>query len=266
MNFTFGIITTGDEDAKFQIGEIIDSIDRQSLRIPDYQIIIVGGEDLLSRGALVKLNVDPHVPLEYVPFDETTKPGWITKKKNIITQNAKYENIVYMHDYMFFHPDWYKNFVTFGSDWDLCMNAIINTNNRRFRDWVTWDHPNIDPKTRQVVHYKVRWTQTETWCPDGKVVEGGGTIMPYDYAGGHMYISGAYWVAKKHVMEEEPLNEDLCHHDAEDVEWSLRVRDKYKYVMNPYSMVQLLRFKPLDPTWFRLMVYLRDNNDQISNL
>ena len=81
MNFTFGIITTGDEDAKFQIGEIIDSIDRQSLRIPDYQIIIVGGEDLLSRGALVKLNVDPHVPLEYVPFDETTKPGWKQRRR-----------------------------------------------------------------------------------------------------------------------------------------------------------------------------------------
>ena len=50
--------------------------------------------------------------------------------------------------------------------------------------------------------------------------------MPYDYDGGHMYISGAYWVAKKHVMEAEPLNEDLKHSEAEDVEWSLRVRDK----------------------------------------
>ena len=54
-------------------------------------------------------------------------------------------------------------------------------------------------------------------------------------------------------MEAEPLNEDLCHSDAEDVEWSLRVRDKYKYVMNENSVVKLLNFKPLDATWFQLL-------------
>ena len=86
--------------------------------------------------------------------------------------------------------------------------------------------------------------------------------MPYDYDGGHMYISGAYWLAKKHVMEAEPLNEDLKHSEAEDVEWSLRVRDKYKYVMNERSKVHLLRYKPLDDSWFRLLQFLKDDNDK----
>ena len=93
-------------------------------------------------------------------------------------------------------------------------------------------------------------------------MDGGGTLMPYDYDGGHMYISGAYWLAKKHVMEAEPLNEDLKHSEAEDVEWSLRVRDKYKYVMNERSKVHLLRYKPLDESWFRLLQFLKDDNDK----
>ena len=111
-------------------------------------------------------------------YYETIKNGWITKKKNIITQHAKYENIVYMHDYVFLHEDWYKHFFNFGSDWDICMTPIINTNNRRYRDWTTWDHPNIHPTTRDIVKEPVEWTQTEAWCPDGRVWSGGGTLMP----------------------------------------------------------------------------------------
>ena len=33
-----------------------------------------------------------------------------SKKKNIITQNAKYENIVYMHDYIVLDNNWYKGY------------------------------------------------------------------------------------------------------------------------------------------------------------
>ena len=58
-----------------------------------------------------------------------------------------------------------------------------------------------------------------------------------------MYISGAYWVAKKSVMEQEPLNENLCWGESEDVEWSYRIRQNYRYKMNPYTSVKLLKQK-----------------------
>ena len=52
------------------------------------------------------------------------------------------------------------------------------------------------------------------------------------------------WVSKKYVMEKEPLNEDLYDWgQAEDVDWSKRVREKYKYVMNDFSSVQSLKYK-----------------------
>jgi hypothetical protein len=60
-----------------------------------------------------------------------------------------------------------------------------------------------------------------------------------------MYISGNYWVSKKRVMEEEPLDEDLDWGEAEDVEWSNRIRDKYQYVMNTHSKVKCLKDKRL---------------------
>ena len=31
-----------------------------------------------------------------VDFDEEEKNGWITRKKNLITSNSNYENILYM--------------------------------------------------------------------------------------------------------------------------------------------------------------------------
>jgi acyl-coenzyme A synthetase/AMP-(fatty) acid ligase len=43
----------------------------------------------------------------HIPFDETQKPMWITKKKNLITQNSKYENLVFLHDYIILNNGWY---------------------------------------------------------------------------------------------------------------------------------------------------------------
>ena len=106
------------------------------------------------------------------------------------------------------------------------MNAILNTNNKRYKDWVVRDHPNIDPETRQIVKRG-----------------GGSTLMPYDYDGKYMHIPKKYFVVKKHVMEKEPYS----------AEWSPRVIDKYKYVMNEYSKVRLLNFRSLDDSWFHVL-------------
>ena len=60
-----------------------------------------------------------------------------------------------------------------------------------------------------------------------------------------MYISGGYWVAKKKFMLANPLDESLRWGESEDVEWSLRIRDKFKYVMNINSTVKTIKQKKL---------------------
>ena len=93
----------------------------------------------------------------HIPFDEDSglagneqwckenqikRGGWITKKKNLITDQAKYENVVYIHDYHAVMPGWFANFVVFGDEWDVCMNRVEDIWGNRFRDWLSWDHPN----------------------------------------------------------------------------------------------------------------------------
>jgi hypothetical protein len=84
MNFTFGIITKPNADGSIleRLFDILKSI-HETCENQTYEIIVVGG------------SVDKcEQNVTWISFDESKKSGWITRKKNLITQNAKYENIV----------------------------------------------------------------------------------------------------------------------------------------------------------------------------
>jgi hypothetical protein len=53
-----------------------------------------------------------------------------------------------------------------------------------------------------------------------------------------MYQSGGYMLVKKQLMIDNPFNEELTWGQADDVEWSLRVRDKYKWICNGDAVVK----------------------------
>jgi GT2 family glycosyltransferase len=200
MRYTFGITT--DYKNKDQLFEVFKSI--EELNIPEYEILVVGGE---------KPNDTDNI--KYIQFDETRKPGWTTRKKNIIAQSAQYENVVVMHDYYVFDKDWHKNMVKFSENinWDICScQQQLITGKRHFTDWVVWDDP-IFPQYSALPYDE--WTR-----------------VPF------MYISGGFVQAKKQVLIDNPFNEQLVHGQAEDVEWSLRVRNKYRIVCNGGSIVK----------------------------
>jgi len=209
---TFGIITDGKLPGWVDI--IVASI-VNDCPLSNIQIIVVGG------------NPPSDSPLKdalHIPFKEKTKNGngWITRKKNLITENARYDTIVYMHDYIRLSEGWYKGFCKFCAEypeWEVAMNCINNRDGSRYRDWIIWDDPDYigNPQT-SLPTYTYKKTQ-------------------------FMYVSGAYWVAKKYVMQDLPLNEKLYWGQGEDVEWSFRMRDKYKYIFNPYSFVKMLKHK-----------------------
>jgi hypothetical protein len=213
MKFTFGIITAGNSDDSLNL--VIDSIEQQN--IPEYQILIVGNSNVSRTNTFI------------IPFDESIKQAWITRKKNLITLNARYENIVYSHDYVVFEPEWYSGFLKFGDNFKVCMNKFVNPDYSRFRDWVIWPH-------------------NENFMDD-IVLPKRHCLIPYDmtHLSKYMYISGTYWVAKKDVMLEFPLNENLVWAQGEDVLWSKQVRGVYEFSMNSHSMVRSLKFK--DPAF-----------------
>jgi len=213
MNFTFGIITNGEN--KKNLIKVINSIHK--LNIPNYEIIIVGNIFIESNKTII------------INFDENIKKSWVTKKKNIITSTAKFENIVYLHDYIIFNKDWYLNFLNFGNDFEICMNQILNKDGTRFRDWTIWPHNGI----------KI----------DDIVNENKECLLPYHVTNltKLMYISGSYWVAKKYFMLNYPLNENLSWGEGEDVEWSKVVREVTNFQCNSNSKVILLKYK--DPAF-----------------
>ncbi len=156
MKFTFGIVTNGNDEV---ISKIIDSIEIQ--KIPTYEILIVGNSDLKRSHTTV------------IPFNETQKVSWITRKKNIITELAKYENIVYLHDYITFDKDWYKGQLQAGEDYKVRVDRIVNKDGTRGGDWLLcpWDDTFVSKLVAPTLS-----------C-----------LLPYDltHLSKYMYISGA---------------------------------------------------------------------------
>ncbi len=210
MDFTFGIITCGTND--IYIEEIIKSI--KSENIPNYEIIIVGNTTIKGNN-IININ-----------FNENIKPAWITKKKNIICQYAKYENIVLLHDYIKLCSGWYNGFLLFGNNFNICCNKIITLTNKRFRDLTM--HPClIDNKYKDncLLPYNLSYEQL---------------VILNKYT----YISGSYYVIKKHIALQYPLNELLIWGQGEDMELNERlIRNNIVKTFNTYSVVQIIKNK-----------------------
>jgi len=206
MEFTFGIITS--EGTSNFLAEIIDQI-KSEVPKDKREILVVGGSD-------------PNIEdVTHIAFDEKEKPMWITRKKNLLTQHSTKENIVYLHDYIGFKPGWYKGQLEKGNDFSIRMDKIRNYDGSRFRDWSLWPH-NFNGMDATV---------------------GRELLLPYNISNlsRYMYISGTYWIAKRSVMLEYPLNEELLWGQGEDVEWSKEVRMHHEFQMNEHSTVQILK-------------------------
>lgn len=233
MSITFGIIT---QPATGQyLKKIIDSIHIQE--IPQYQIILSGEIDRIN------LQLDYVIPnnrfsIEYCQDLESVKCAKITTLKNTVTKYAKYNTIVYLHDYIYLDDNWYSELEKFGYDWDVLCTPVINPDGSNFRSLCYWDKPGLGNS----------WTCYEKWCgPNGIRFEGSPHFVSnfenFDYS--RCYINGSYWIAKRKVMEQHPLNEDLKWGQGEDAEFSIRIRNKCKIAYNPNSIVKLLKHKTI---------------------
>jgi hypothetical protein len=212
---TFGICSS--PDSSFYLERVISSIVEQ--RIQNFEIIIVGN---------INSSLKASENIIIIPFDENVKPGWITAKKNLITRFARYENIVFLHDYIVFDKNWYQQIKNDLVHHEIIMCKILNLDGSRFRDWVLWvDNGEPFDEYLQISRK---------------------ALLPYSEIAfsKFMYISGSFWIAKKKVMEEFPLNEDLVWGEAEDIEWSKRVRSRHNFHLNQFASVALLKQKPVE--------------------
>ena len=221
---SFVIVTSGTNDTA--VKQLVDSI--EVLNIPDYEIIIVGG--------LTTTISQQHTI--HVPFDESQQSRpWLTRKKNLGSQVSKYDINVVMHDYHAFDPNWYDEFEKFGTDWDICIHSTFTVQSQGTKRANGWRIGNVPG------YPEIPWGLTIPWDID--------CFVPY------MAIQGAYWVCKRSVMIETPLNESLLWGQEDDIEWSSRVvpcwlgqktdQIGYKIVSNSNCVVRLTKEKPPYP-------------------
>ena len=202
--WTFGIITKGERDDWLE--EIIKSIRDQN--IPNYEIIICGTyKDRKEKN------------FKYIPFFERDDRAWITKKKNLISKEAKYENICIIHDRIVFNKNWFKGMKKYGNCFDvLCNQQTLKNKGIRTGDWLTYGYEKLGSP------YGISQLKYNDW----------------DY---YVYMGGQLSILKKSVWEVCPWNETL-YWGEEDVELSFRFRDLgYLIRFNEFSSCTALAWR-----------------------
>lgn len=122
--WSFGVLTIGKRNE--WVREYINSIRGQ--KIPHYEIIIIGTwkDDSIHGTDIV-----------YIPFTEKDDRGWITRKKNIIFERARYENVFILHDRFYLDRDWYRNVKALGNYWDGLFFPMKDKNGTECTHWST---------------------------------------------------------------------------------------------------------------------------------
>lgn len=229
LEISFGICISPGYNT-LQLQNLVDSIRKTVDTI--YEINIIG-----------KFRKDIILPehSNIIDFDETKKSGWITRKKNILAKNSKYNIVCLLHDYYVLHTNWYNGMLFYNnqnSKWDVLTNRIFRYEGDRHSDWL------VNQKYMDILLRKYPHLQEELYKVEPDNWNGARWIcgLPYNEDGlTHLqYISGGYILAKKSVFESVPFDEELTWGQSEDLVWSESVINKgYKFDFNPYSSISI---------------------------
>jgi hypothetical protein len=206
----WSVVIITDGNSTNCLTESVRSIDEELGGDSSSEIIIVG-----PPGYRLAIS-DITIQIRYIDYKELNwYYGWITRKKNIGVLASKFNKIVLAHDYVVFEKGWKNGWNKFGEIFDVCMTKFHNQDGSRWRDWITWDYPGI-----------------------------GRGLLPYDVeCSKYQYISGTYFIVKRDFFIRNLLDEKFRWGEGEDVEWSLRVREKTIFKFNPHSSVRCAKLK-----------------------
>ena len=182
------------------VQRVIDNI--KSLNIPTYEIVYCGGETT---------TIPQSDNVRHIPFDETIKVRWITRKKNLAVQNARYDVCIIFHDYILFDANWYKAFEEFGTHWDICHHQTVSIDGERMDGWRIHEYPGLPLN-----------------C-----------MVPYDVVGleQFMALQGNYHCIKRWRYLEDQYDEEFSGWVAEEMHWATRIVPNSYVRCNPNCIV-----------------------------
>ena len=173
-NWTFGFICGAGREE--WIDRVIDSIISQN--VPNFEIIVCG-KSKPKKASFIK----------YIYSDEER----ITTKKNIIAKNAKYENIVIIHDRVLFDKDWFNGMKKFGNMWDTIACQIRHRGLRCY-DWTSMGSTRI--------HWSEKFLDS--------------ALLRYDDWDHYATVMGSVHIFKKSAWEKVKFNDGMYYPDFED--------------------------------------------------
>jgi len=219
-SWTFGIITNGKRNKAME--EIIQSIHQQ--QIPNYEIIVCGTYFNRREGNF-----------RYINFTEHDERGWLTKKKNLIAEVAKHENLVIIHDRMVFQPGWHEGMKRWGNYFDalscITLFKFLNAQLRAF-DWLAHDPETI--KVPPVRNPLLR-------AAGSRGVARSEMALHYDDWDRRVVMCGSMTIVKHSLWKLAPWDERLFWVNYDDVNISQRITDDGGTIrFNPYSRCETL--------------------------
>ncbi|MGE0813473.1 MAG: glycosyltransferase [Vicinamibacterales bacterium] len=184
--WTFGLLTTG---ARLEnVERYVDSI--AAFCDEPHEILIVSPVDL---GAIARR---PNVRV--LPFAERDELGWITRKKNLICEQARYSDILVCHDRFSLTPDFCRDFAAWGYAYGLAAVRVRLPDGSRGLDWA------------------VVSSQNHVWSSGG--------LLDYRAYSQYAYNPGGATVIRRAYWADFPWNENLFWNEHEDVELCRRVQ------------------------------------------
>ena len=223
--WSFGIVSNGSKNDR--VLNIINQI--ISFQIPEFEILICGPKPSDNLPKEVKIIDDSEL------YFDVRIP--ISKKKNKIIDEARYNNLVILHDRISFGDDWYQKICDYGNYFDqLCMPILDeDSQSLRINDWmaINSDFTEFEKSKGVILGYK-------DWSP-------------------FVFVDGGVMVIKKHIISKIKLNPFLNWGEMEDVDLSQRLYlegNSVCFYESPVLFTQTHRIKASNPSenWFKKMI------------
>ena len=184
--WTFGMLTTGVR---------LDNVERfiQSVEAhcqDPYEILIV------SPIALPEL--ERYHGVRILRFDQHDDLGWITRKKNLIAQEAAYSDILVCHDRFLLSEGFSQSFADWGYSYGIAAVRVRLEDGRRGLDWGVVSSQNH--------------------------VYSSGGLLDYRAYSQYVYVPGGATLIRKSFWKSFPWNDNLFWNEHEDVELCRRVQ------------------------------------------
>lgn len=205
-NWSVAVMSGGNNDSRLQ--RIIDSI--ISNQIVESELLIVGPKPGIPLPEWVR-----HIPFSEDPVDCRFP---ICAKKNLAAREARFENLLIIHDRIYLHPEWYAAMKGFRTDWQALSFpcAPHGTEGIRMADWTiasSSSYQAIDAARLSQYHLSYPFNFRDFAHRN----------ISYDDCSPLPVLNGACFAVRRSMFLEHPLPEWLHWAEIEDGHWSMQI-------------------------------------------